>query len=294
MNRFQNERELILFCDESISKGEYYSNFYGGVLVPATQYMRISQYLSRVCEEHGIRDEVKWQKCTEQRLEPYKKIIDAFFDELIADNLRVRIMFRQNALIPLNLTDEHKEKQYYMLYYQFIKHAFNLNRFPSNHEAVKLRLYFDQFPDTRDSRDEFKKYLLGLDSRHFSKSPISIAQEDITEVKSHDHVILQCLDVVLGSMAFMLNDNHKKKAAGAATRGKRTVAKEKLYKHIRSRIVEIKPNFNIGVSTGGTSKYPDYMDLPYAHWVFTPKSNEYHGELTKEGKRAKKYPTKPT
>jgi hypothetical protein len=33
--------------------------------------------------------------------------------------------------------------------------------------------------------------------------------ENITEVVSHNHVILQCMDIILGAMQFPLNDMHK-------------------------------------------------------------------------------------
>ncbi len=54
----------------------------------------------------------------------------------------------------------------------------------------------------------------------------------------------------LGAMAFRLNDKHLVKPPGQVRRGKRTIAKEKLYKHILGRIRQLYPNFNIGESTG--------------------------------------------
>ncbi len=36
-------------------------------------------------------------------------------------------MFRQNAQVPQNLTREHEENEYFLLYYQFIKHAFGID-----------------------------------------------------------------------------------------------------------------------------------------------------------------------
>ena len=75
--------------------------------------------------------------------------------------------------------------------------------------------------------------------------------DQIAEVDSHEHSILQAVDVVLGSMQFRLNDFHRAKPPGQARRGKKTIAKEKLYKRISQRIRSIYPNFNIGISTGG-------------------------------------------
>ena len=81
------------------------------------------------------------------------------------------------------------------------------------------------------------------------------------------------MDIVLGSMAFRLNDLHKVIPEGELQRGKRTIAKEKLYKYINSRIRKIYPGFNIGESTG-VFEIGDRWTHPYRHWKFTPKNKE--------------------
>ena len=54
-------------------------------------------------------------------------------------------MFRQNAQVPQNLTREHEEKEYFLLYYQFIKHAFGIDYCnPNEKDHVILKLYFDK------------------------------------------------------------------------------------------------------------------------------------------------------
>jgi hypothetical protein len=89
------------------------------------------------------------------------------------------------------------------------------------------------------------------------------------------------LDVVLGSMTFRLNDKHKEKIEGKNTRGKRTVAKEKLYKHINAHIRKIYPNFNIGATTGTQSDLTNYWKHPYRHWKFTPTHSDTNEILFK-------------
>jgi hypothetical protein len=289
---YSKEKELILFSDESETKGKFYSNFYGGVLVPGSQYLRIKQKLDKAKEEANISSEVKWTKVSPMFLDGYKKIMDAFFDEILAGNLKVRIMFRQNAHQAQNLTDEHKKNQYFILYYQFIKNAFGLDRIKSK-TPINLRLYFDQFPDNKEKVIRFKTHILELQNRFRSQSPLVISEENITEIDSDHHLIIQCLDVVLGSMAFRLNDKHKEKPEGQRARPKRTVAKETLYKYIRSYIVKIKPSFNAGVSTGPTEKYPARHRLPYAHWSFKPNESLYRPEATKRNYK-KRTPSEPT
>lgn len=98
---------------------------------------------------------------------------------------------------------------------------------------------------------------------------------------SHDHDLLQCLDVVLGAMAFRLNDKHKVKPLDAHRRGKRTIAKEKLYKHILTRIREIYTNFNIGESTDTQGDYANRWRHPYRHWKHIPRNHERDFSKTK-------------
>lgn len=214
------------------------------------------------------------------RLEAYKKIIDAFFEEILADKMKVRIMCRQNAHVPMNLTAEHREHEYFLLYYQFIKNAFGFDQL-SPAGQIHLRFFFDQFPDKIEKVELFKDHIVKLQDRKFKEARLAIRREDINEARSHDHTILQCLDIVLGSMAFRLNDKHKIKPEGSRIRGKRTIAKEELYKHIRKNICKLKPNFNIGMSTAGTEKYPNRSDLPYAHWIFRPRDFKYEPSFTK-------------
>jgi hypothetical protein len=78
------------------------------------------------------------------------------------------------------------------------------------------------------------------------------------------------MDIILGSMAFRLNDLHKEKPVGQKQRGKKTIAKEKLYKHILFHIREIYPNFNIGITTSKSPREKIWI-LAYRHWKFTPK-----------------------
>lgn len=285
------EREYILFCDESDREGPYYSNFYGGLLVGASLYQPVTDRLNEVKRRENLLAEVKWQKVTQTYLTKYQALMDAFFDEVAAGRVKVRIMFRQNAQKPKGLTAEQIELGYWLLYYQFVKHTFGFADMPRAEEARHLRIYFDQFPDTGEKAAKFKGYIEALEhSRPFRVAGLRIRKQDITEVSSHDHVLLQCLDVVLGSICFRLNDKHKAKPEGSRRRGSRTVAKHELQRHILKRIQAIKPRFNIGITTGGGPT--DRWAMPYRHWCFRPSEFEYDSTKTKRGQ--KKNPAGPT
>lgn len=195
----RQEKEYIIFCDESDKEGKYYSTFYGGLIVGASHYERVTAHLNTIKQEQNLYGEVKWEKATQRYLQKYEILMKHFFQEIASKNIKVRIMFQQNAYKPKKLSNEQIEMQYFLLYYQFIKHGFGLEFMESTDVGTKIRLYFDQFPDTQEKIEQFKGFLHALQkNRKFQNSNIIIANEDIVEVKSHNHVLLQCLDIVLG------------------------------------------------------------------------------------------------
>jgi Protein of unknown function (DUF3800) len=269
--------EYLIYCDESISKGRYFSNFYGGALVRAQDLLLVERSIRDCRDRLHLDKEMKWSKVTSQYLEKYTEMIDVFFDLVEADRIKLRIMFTQNRYRPTSLTGDQVDNEYFLLYYQFIKHAFGLAYAdavePS--ESHRVRLYLDRLPDTKEKVAQFKRYLVGLnDYRQFKNAKVYIDPNQIAEIESHQHVILQGLDVVLGSMQFRLNDRHLEKPEGDKVRGKRTIAKEKLYKHISRRIRKIYPRFNIGVSTSAQGNADSHWRHPYRHWLFIPSDHE--------------------
>lgn len=276
------EKEYLIFCDESDKHGKYFSNFYGGVIVGASQYQRITDKLNTLKEYLRLFGEVKWGKVTEQYLARYALLMEAFFEEIADGHIRVRIMFTKNTYIPQGLSREQQSLEYYLLYYQFIKHAFGLSCLPAQPKGTRLRLYFDQFPDTGEKVEQFKGYLLGLrESKEFRTSKIVLTPDDIAEISSHNHVLVQCLDIVLGSMSFRLNDKHMEKPVDQRLRGKRTRAKEKLYKAMLADIRKIRPGLNIGITTGVSVNPTGRWSDPYLHWLFVPKDSKYDGAFKK-------------
>ena len=278
------KKQYLIYADESHRKGKFFSNFYGGTLVDYTELEKISNELNAKKEELGLFQEVKWTKVTEQYLDKYLELINYFFEFVKSNKIKVRIMFRQNVQVPQNLTREHEEKEYFLLYYQFIKHAFGIDYCnPNEKDQVILKLYFDKLPDTKRKNKEFKGYIYALND-FFCINNVHIYNEDIAEVDSKNHVILQCMDVILGAMNFKLNNMDNEKMLGSNRRGKRTIAKEKLYRNILRNIKVIHPNFNIGISTGWRGDFANNWIDSYRHWCFKSKNSIFDSSLTKNPK----------
>jgi hypothetical protein len=281
--------EVTIYCDESEEHGEYYSNFFGGVLVRSADIDEVRKILDQRKIDLHFHGEVKWTKVTSNYLAKYISLVDTFFELIAADRIKVRMMFTQNIHEAMGLSLYHRENAYFLHYYQFVKHAFGLQHSVSNGAELGVRLYFDRLPDTREKAEQFKDYLVGLNRFPiFERNRIRIKRDQVAEVDSRDHALLQCLDIVLGSIGFRLNDKHLIKPPGSRVRGKRTIAKEKLYEHINRRIRAIYPNFNIGVSTADAGDIRNRWLHPYRHWCFLPGNRRTDLERSKRKRAAKK------
>ena len=71
---------IYIWLDESDRQGEFYSNFYGGILVNSRFYREVLSRMRNVVAKANINDEIKWQKVNEYHFERYKLIVDELFD----------------------------------------------------------------------------------------------------------------------------------------------------------------------------------------------------------------------
>ena len=264
--------EYILYCDESIQTGPIYSGFFGGCIISTKDWQHVTDTLNAKKTELNFYGEIKWQKVTCNYLNKYIELTNQFFSYVKDGTIKVRIVFQNNndKSITQNIKPDTK---YFKQYYHFIKNAFGLKHLKSV-ESVFLRIYLDALPYTVKKRVELKRLLFDLpNTNSFKKSPVVIRSGDVAEVDSHEHVILQCLDVILGSMHFRMNDLHLEVSDGSEVIGKRTRSKDKLCEIIISQINEIMPNFDIyETSEEYTDKVPDcYWNHAYRHWRYIPE-----------------------
>ncbi len=266
------QKEYIIFCDESIREGEKYSNFYGGLMVGAKNYQKITDNLNDVKKDLNLFNELKWQRVTNNYLDKYKEFISAVFKYIADNDIHIRIMFLRNNDIPKLFSNHDYDRTYFKLYYQFIKHAFGMQYISKANGKVNIRIYLDKLPSAKKQRIlEFRDFISKIPfTNEYKNSAIRIKPESIVQIDSREHVLLQSLDIILGAMAFRLNNRHTIKIQGSTRRGKRTIAKDSLYKFIHERIVEIYPNFNVGITTGLRGELMNRWNDPYRHWSFKP------------------------
>src|SRR5580700_2867151 len=91
---------LIIFCDESVEKGAFYSHFYGGALVRSDDRERLEREIHEKKLALNIHGEVKWTKITANYVDKYLELVDCAFDLIASGRIKVRIMFTQNVNVP--------------------------------------------------------------------------------------------------------------------------------------------------------------------------------------------------
>ena len=57
----RRSRMYYIWCDESDKEGEYYSNFYGGILIGSKDLPRVLKKMEQKVAELDITEEIKWQ-----------------------------------------------------------------------------------------------------------------------------------------------------------------------------------------------------------------------------------------
>jgi len=123
---YKNAMEYFIYCDESLGKGKYYSDFFGGALVKSAHFEEVKVALEEKKAELNLKNEIKWVKVTENYLQKYMEMIDLFFSFIEQGKVKVRIMFRDTEKSPSDLSRDKIDNRYSLLYYQFVKNAFGL------------------------------------------------------------------------------------------------------------------------------------------------------------------------
>jgi len=281
------KRQYIIYCDESDKKGQFYTNFYGGALIRASDREALEGLLNSKKQELNLGKELKWQRVSSNYLE----FISYYFDFVQTGRIKVRIMFKQKLYIATGLTKEQIDDEYLRLYYQFIKHSFGIKYSnPNALDRVYFTLLIDDMPDNKEKISQFKEKISSIpETPGMRGNQLYIPYDQISEIDSDNHIILQGLDIILGAMCSRLNNKFLIKPEGKHRRGKRTIARDKLYKHINSKIREIYPGFNVGISTGTPSGLSDRWTHPYRHWRFVPTNH-----IKDPSYVSKKAPPEPT
>lgn len=280
MNIIENDYDLkevpvVIVCDESTTKGNSYSFFYGGAMIKEEYYEEINNELDFLRNSLYLH-ELKRSNIDLSNADRYNIILNKFFDYVYENKINVRIMFTDNRLLAKN-TFRKNDITFNKFYYFFIRYAFGLAYLPYD---IKLRIIFDELPDKKIINDDFKNHLVENISNidvPSQTSHVSIKKESIEEVDSRKHLILQCCDVIVGLIDFFVNEFISENyLISKRQKGRYIVLKRLLNLIDRTQ----DSSFDIFETTRGLLGRKNFL-MKYAHYLYKPK-------------KIKKFPSVPT
>jgi hypothetical protein len=246
--------------------------FYGGALLRSSERPRIENELLALKAQRGLHGEIKWSLTTPARAERFGALVDRFLDFVEYGDVKLRYMWLdQRRQDTTALSEWHREYGFYILYYYFVVFGFGLP-WHNERDAVGIEFFPDTLPDEPQKRREFRDFLLRAhNARRFrQRAPFRVT--NVAAVDSTKHIILQCVDVIIGAVGYKLNKQYKAKRGGKRSRS--SVAKIELWERILDRLGAIDMgergtrSFAVGVNTGTGPEALNRWQHKFRQWDF--------------------------
>lgn len=161
----------------------------GSLWLPEGLRDEIKTRVSALRQRHQAWGEIKWCKASPNRKDFYVELIDLFVG--YGDNLRFRCIAVDRTQLNLALHDNDGELGFYKFYYQLLHHwilDFNAYRI---------------FCDSKSNRDPKRLPVL---TQCLSRTNLTSSIGSIQSLPSHEVVLIQLCDLLLGAASSRLNE----------------------------------------------------------------------------------------
>jgi hypothetical protein len=277
-----NKEIFEIFADEAWTNSSpplrRYWCFLAGVMGSKADLDRLDKALKEIKVKHGYRAEAKWSKITGAHLGCYKELVDCFFEKLLAlQSLKFRQMFLDRSFIhpdsyqqnPANLYDLGTQ---FKLYYQFIKHHFDIQNLPIYPGGIKIFLRLDDHSSQRhkDSLETFVKDL----PRIIQRPDIEF---EVTFLNSGHSERIQICDLLMGAAGSHGNKMQEIRIDGRRGMTSKQKIRDEFCRHVYGHLRKIScaernaGAFNWFESTGGMAP-EDRPKQKIRIWKFVPKT----------------------
>lgn len=204
---------IHIYCDESchLENDGMKAMVLGALWCPAEQRKSLTRKIKALKAAHGLAPnfEIKWVKVSPGKLPFYQALLDLFFEEA-GLNFRGVVMPEKHKLDHARFRQSHDEfyyKQWYTL----------LNRLI--HPEKHYRIFLDM-KDTQGRKKVAKLHDVLCNAKYdFDRNII----KSIEQVQSHDVLLLQLADLLIGALSYVHRSLHG------------SPAKQALVAHIRHR-----------------------------------------------------------
>ncbi len=204
---------IHVYCDESchLENDGMKAMVLGALWCPASHRKYLARKIKALKMAHGLpaEFEIKWVKVSPGKLPFYLQLLDIFFDEPLL-HFRGLVVPNKQLLSHGNFSQTHDDF-YYKLWYVLLNRLID----PEKH----YRIFLD-IKDTRGHQKATKLHEVLCNANYdFDRSII----ESIELVQSHDVMLLQLADLLIGVLSYVHRDLHE------------SAAKQSLVTHVQRR-----------------------------------------------------------
>jgi hypothetical protein len=184
------QKTFNFYCDESthLHNDGFPYMIIAYVSSPWNEIKLHSQNIFRLREEHHFKGEIKWSKLSESNFRFYADLIDYFF----ATDLNFRAVIVKKSQIQNEKLGFTYNDLYYRMYYQLLHHKIDMEH--------TYNIYLD-IKDTCSYRKN-KKLTEILNIQYGNIRNLQF-------IHSHESVLLQLTDVLMGALNYNLREENK-------------------------------------------------------------------------------------
>lgn len=219
----QIQKTFNFYCDESCHL-ENDDHKYMLISYVSSAYNQVQihhEKIRQLKEKHNFYAEIKWSNISHSQYPFYAELIDYFF----ATDLKFRTIIVDKDQVENDRYGQTYDTFYYKMYYQLLNHK------------MDMRYAYNIYLDIKDSLSALKIRKL----RKVLKLDYS-AIRNLQNIHSHESLLMQLTDVIMGAIAYHLNFQDKS-----------VIAKQKL-------INKIKEHSNLSLNRS-TPKKSDKFNL---------------------------------
>lgn len=180
-----------IYCDESCHLENDHKNhmLLGCVSSAYNQVKRHTRRIKELKEKHHFYGEIKWSNVSSSQLQFYKELTDYFFDT----DLMFRAVIVNKSRINNAAFGQDFDDFYYKMYYYLLSHN-------------KNSLYsYNVYLDIKDTLSAFKVNKL----KDILNTKYGVFR-NVQNIRSHESVLMQLADFIIGALSYNLNIKEKK------------------------------------------------------------------------------------
>ncbi len=180
-----------IYCDESCHIENDHKKFMllGCVSSAYNQVKRHTARIKQLKEKHNYYGEIKWSNVSNSQLLFYKDLVDYFFDT----DIMFRAVIIDKSKINNSVFNQDYDDFYYKMYYQLLNHNKN--------SSFNYNVYLD----IKDTLSAYKVNKL----KEILNTKFGVFR-NIQNIRSHESILMQISDFIMGALSYNLNNTEKK------------------------------------------------------------------------------------